>query len=106
MEQIIAIILPLISGAVGGNVVGALAKNLSLGTLGNSLAGIVGGVGGSQLLGLLMGGGTAAAATAATAATATSGMDISSILTSVASGGVGGGVVMAVIGVIKGMMAK
>ena len=103
MEQIIAIILPLISGAVGGNVVGALAKNLSLGTLGNSLAGIVGGVGGSQLLGLLMGGGTAAAATAATA---TSGMDISSILTSVASGGVGGGVVMAVIGVIKGMMAK
>ncbi len=102
MEQILAIIIPLISGAVGGNVVGALAKNLSLGTLGNSLAGIVGGVGGSQLIGLLMGGGTAAAASAATAG----GLDIGSILTSVASGGVGGGVLMAIVGVIKGMMAK
>lgn len=104
MEQILAIILPLISGAAGGNVVGALAKNLSLGTLGNSLAGIVGGIGGSQLIGMLMGGGTAAAATAAT--TAAGGMDIGSIITQVASGGVGGGVVMAIIGVIKGMMAK
>ena len=103
MEQILAIIIPLISGAVGGNVVGALAKNLSLGTLGNSLAGIVGGVGGSQLIGMLMGGGTAAAASAATA---TSGMDIGTIITQIASGGVGGGVLMAIVGVIKGMMAK
>ena len=103
MEQILAIIIPLISGAVGGNVVGALAKNLSLGTLGNSLAGIVGGVGGSQLLGMLMGGGTAVAASAATA---TGGVDIGSILTQVASGGVGGGVLLAIVGVIKGMMAK
>ena len=104
MEQILAIIIPLISGAVGGNVVGALAKNLSLGTLGNSLAGIVGGVGGSQLIGMLMGGGTAAAASAAT--TAAGGMDIDTILTQVASGGVGGGVLMAIVGVVKGMMAK
>lgn len=104
MEQILAIIIPLISGAVGGNVVGALAKNLSLGTLGNSLAGIVGGVGGSQLIGMLMGGGTAAAASAAT--TAAGGMDIGTILTHIASGGVGGGVLMAIVGVVKGMMAK
>ncbi len=104
MEQILAIIIPLISGAVGGNVVGALAKNLSLGTLGNSLAGIVGGVGGSQLIGMLMGGGTAAAASAAT--TAAGGMDIGTILTQIASGGVGGGVLMAIVGVVKGMMAK
>ena len=104
MEQILAIIIPLISGAVGGNVVGALAKNLSLGTLGNSLAGIVGGVGGSQLIGMLMGGGTAAAASAAT--TAAGGMDIGTIITQVASGGVGGGVLMAIVGVVKGMMAK
>lgn len=104
MEQILAIIIPLISGAVGGNVVGALAKNLSLGTLWNSLAGIVGGVGGSQLLGLLMGGGTAVAASAAT--TAAGGVDIGSILTQVAAGGVGGGVLMAIVGVVKSMMAK
>ena len=105
MEQILAIVIPLISGAVGGNVVGALAKNLSLGTLGNSLAGVLGGVGGSQLLGMLTGGGAAAAASAASTATA-GGMDISAILTQVASGGAGGGVLMAIIGVVKGMMAK
>ena len=104
MEQILAIIIPLISGAVGGNVVGALAKNLSLGTLGNTLSGIVGGIGGSQLVGMLMGGGTAAAASAAT--TAAGGMDIGTIITQIASGGVGGGVLMAIVGVIKGMMAK
>ena len=34
------------------------------------------------------------------------GLDIGSIVGSLASGGVGGGVVMAVIGVIKAMMAK
>ena len=34
------LIIALLSGAAGGNIVGALAKNLSLGTLGNSLAGI------------------------------------------------------------------
>jgi len=101
MEQIIAIVIPLISGAVGGNVVGAVAKNLSLGTLWNSVVGLVGGIGGSQLLGMVMGGGTAAAASATTG-----GMDIGTIVTQIAAGGVGGGVLMAIVGVIKGMMSK
>jgi hypothetical protein len=39
-------------------------------------------------------------------ADAAAGMDIGSIISSVASGGVGGGVLMAVIGVVKKMMAK
>ena len=39
MEQLI---IQLISGAVGGNVAGAAMKEKSLGTIGNSLAGIVG----------------------------------------------------------------
>jgi len=34
------------------------------------------------------------------------GMDMSSILTSVAGGGVGGGVVMAIVGLIKTQMSK
>lgn len=92
MEQII---IQLISGAVGGNVVGKLLKDLNLGTLGNSIAGIVGGGLGGQLLGMMGAGGDAAA-----------GMDIGSILQSVASGGVGGGVLMAVVGIVKKMMAK
>ena len=37
------IIIGLISGAVGGNVAGAAMKENSLGTIGNSIAGIVGG---------------------------------------------------------------
>lgn len=37
-----ASIISLISGAAAGNVAGALLKNLSLGGLGNSIAGIAG----------------------------------------------------------------
>ena len=51
MENLLPIIIQLISGAVGGNVAGALMKNLSLGTLGNSIAGILGGGLGGQMLG-------------------------------------------------------
>ena len=91
MEQLI---IQLISGAVGGNVAGGLMKDKSLGTLGNSIAGILGGGIGGQLLGMLgigAGGG---------------GMDIGSIITQVAGGGVGGGVLMVIIGIIKKAMAK
>lgn len=37
------LIIQLVLGAIGGNLGGALLKNLSLGTIGNSIAGIVGG---------------------------------------------------------------
>ena len=96
MESLIPLIIQLLSGAVGGNVIGAVAKKLSLGTLGNSLAGILGGGIGGQLLGMLgMGGGEAAGA-----------MDLNSILTNVAAGGAGGGVLMAIIGMVKKAMGK
>ena len=94
MEAILPLIINLISGAVGGNVAGGLLKNLSLGTVGNSIVGIIGGGLGGTLLGMLgldVGGGS---------------MDISGILGSVASGGVGGGVLLAIIGAIKNMFAK
>jgi hypothetical protein len=41
--DIVPLIIQLVSGAVGGNVAGGLLKNLNLGTLGNSIAGILGG---------------------------------------------------------------
>ena len=84
MEMIIQLVI----GALGGNLGGALLKNLSLGTLGNSLAGIVGGGLGGQILG-----------SALTGALGSTGGGI-------ASGGIGGIVLMAVVGVIKNMMAK
>jgi len=94
MEWIIA----LGSGAVGGNVAGSLLKNLSLGTIGNSIVGIVGGAGGMQLLGMLAGG-VAAGDTAG-------GFDIGSLISQVAAAGAGGGVLMAVVGQVKKMMGK
>ena len=91
--DILPLIIQLVSGAVGGNVAGSLLKKYSLGTLGNSLVGILGGGLGGQLLGML--------------GVATSGgMDLAGILSSIASGGVGGGVVMAIIGLIRQAMSK
>ena len=89
------IIIQLISGAIGGNGAGALLKKLSLGTIGNSIVGILGGGLGGQLLGLL-GLGTANAG----------GLDLNSIITSVVSGGVGGGALLAIIGAIKKAIGK
>ena len=47
---IINLIIQLIAGAIGGNAVGAAAKNVNLGTAGNTIAGAVGGVAGGSLL--------------------------------------------------------
>jgi uncharacterized membrane protein YeaQ/YmgE (transglycosylase-associated protein family) len=47
--------LTLISGAVGGNIGGALIKDQNLGPVVNTILGLIGGVGGSQLLGALGG---------------------------------------------------
>ncbi len=93
------LIISLVAGAIGGNVAGALLKNSSLGMAGNTIAGVIGGGIGGKLLGMMGAGGVA------DAAVATSGMDISSIIGQLASGGVGGGVLMAIVGLVKGMMA-
>ena len=52
-SPLISWLLTLISGAVGGNIGGALIKDQSLGPIVNSVLGLIGGVGGSQLLGAL-----------------------------------------------------
>src|SRR5580692_11340093 len=97
------IIIQLISGGVGGNIAGALLKKFDLGPIGNTVAGIVGGVGGGQLLSMLMSGGAAAAASSAASS---GGMDMSSIIGNVAGGGVGGAIVMAIVGLVKAQISK
>ena len=79
-------LISLLAGAVGGNIGGALFKNLSLGTLLNSVAGILGGAGGMSLMNQL---------------NASSG---SSLVNQLGGGAVGGTVVMAVIGLVKKVM--
>jgi uncharacterized membrane protein YeaQ/YmgE (transglycosylase-associated protein family) len=102
-KQMIALIIQLISGAVGGNIAGALMQKFSLGPIGNSIAGIVGGGIGGHLLSMVMSSG---AASSAASAVSGSGLDMSSILSSVGGGGVGGAVVMAIVGLIKTQMSK
>lgn len=95
--DIVTLLVQLASGALGGNVAGALLKNISLGTLGNSLAGIIGGGLGGQILGSLL---------HLPLATGGAALDPMAILGQVASGGAGGGVLMAVIGILRSLMAK
>jgi len=95
MQQWLPLIIQLVSGALGGNLAGALMKKFSLGTLGDSIVGILGGgIGGFllKLLGVALSGGT--------------GLDLGSIIGNIAAGGVGGGVLMAVVGLIKKALAK
>lgn len=92
------LLISLIAGAAGGNLTGALVKSLNQGTLVNSIAGIVGGGLGGQILSMLGAG--------AVAAEGAGGLDIATIIGQVASGGVGGGVLMAVVALVKNAMAK
>lgn len=95
--DIVGLIIQLISGAVGGNIAGSLLKKFSLGTVGNSIVGILGGGLGGQILGMLgLGGGGAEAGS----------LDLGSIVSSIAGGGVGGGVLMVIIGFIRQALKK
>jgi hypothetical protein len=95
--NIINLIISLVSGAVGGNAAGAAMKDKSLGVAGNSLAGILGGgIGGAILQALGIG----------TGAEGGGGLDLTSIIGSIASGGAGGGVLMAIVAAVKNAMAK
>jgi uncharacterized membrane protein YeaQ/YmgE (transglycosylase-associated protein family) len=93
--NIVSLIIEVISGAVGGNVAGAAMKDNSLGTMGNSIAGIVGGGLDGTLLQTVMG----------TAAAGGGSLDLTTILSNVAGGGVDGAILMAVVGIIKNKMA-
>ena len=95
MEGLIPLIIQLLSGAAGGNIIGKLLPKLNLGTLGNSLSGILGGGLGGYLLSML---GVDAGPNGA--------LDIGAIIGSVASGGAGGGVLMFIVGLIKKALAK
>jgi uncharacterized membrane protein YeaQ/YmgE (transglycosylase-associated protein family) len=91
------LIIQLICGALGGNIAGSLMKDKSLGRVGDSIVGILGGGLGGQLLGLLTGAGSAGAA---------GGSDLGSILASVLGGGAGGGILMWIVGLVRSAMHK
>ena len=92
MDALLPLIVNLVGGAAGGNIAGALLKNLSLGTRGNSVAGILGGGVASQFLPELLG--------------AAGSMDIGGIVAQLASGSIGGAVTLIIVGLVKNMFAK
>jgi len=77
-----AILMQLVSGAVGGNVAGMVMKSKSLGLLWNSVAGLLGGGIGGQILASVTGGG-------------------GGMIGDLGGSAVGGALVMAVIGMLK-----
>jgi uncharacterized membrane protein YeaQ/YmgE (transglycosylase-associated protein family) len=93
----LGLIISLVSGAVGGNLAGAVMKDKSLGTVGNSLAGILGGGLGGFILNLLgFAGGDAAA----------SSLSLPQIISNIAGGGIGGAILLAVISLFRGAARK
>lgn len=89
-----SLLVQVIGGAVGGNVAGAAMKDKSLGTVGNSIAGILGGGIGGQILSALG------------VAVATGGTDLSSIAGNAGTGGAGGAVLLIVIALVKKFLKK
>jgi len=94
MENLLPLIIQLVSGGVGGIGAGQLMKKNSLGTIINAIVGIIGGGLGGQLLNLLNIG------------TGSGGVDVGSIVGDIASGGIGGGVLLVIVGLIKKAVTK
>lgn len=93
----VSLVVQLASGAVGGNLAGSLLKNLSLGGFGNSLAGMVGGALGGQIL---------ERAINYTPVAGASSLDVGAIISQIAGGGVGGAVLMVVVGLLRSAFAR
>jgi len=85
MESLIPLLIQLVTGAVGGNIIGALFKKLSLGTLGNTAAGVIGGGAGGSLLGGALGSG---------------------LVADIAGSALGGGGLMVIVGLVKSLLNK
>lgn len=105
MDVIVPILVQLIAGGAGGNVVGQLLKTLKLGTAGNTIVGAIGGLAGTWLAGLIPGL-DALVGAATTAEGAAGGLDLGALAGQGATGLVGGGLLTVIVGMIKSAMAK
>jgi hypothetical protein len=87
--EVVYLFIRIIAGAIGGNVIGALERGCSLGQAGNTVLGVIGGLGGGLIL-----------------ANAVSGeqIEMSSIIGQLVAGGIGGALFTHVFGSIKNAM--
>ena len=93
--NILPLLIQLASGAVGGNLVSAAFRKISLGPIMSSLAGMLGGEIGGKFVLSLTGGGAAGDTS-----------DIEIFLASLLGGAVGGAAISTLAGCIKGMLRK
>src|SRR5262249_29945732 len=104
METIINLIIQLIAGVAGGNAAGAALKDYNLGSLGNTIAGAIGGVGGGQIF---QGPLSAIVNAGAGRKPASAGnLDLGAIVGQIVGGGAGGAILTVIAGLVKGMMAS
>lgn len=90
MEQIL---INLVAGALGGNAAGKSSSTFDLGTLGNTIAGLVGGGVLGQIITLVW--------PTVVASIQNGNFDVGSILAQVVGGGAGGALLTAIVGTIK-----
>jgi uncharacterized membrane protein YeaQ/YmgE (transglycosylase-associated protein family) len=88
------LLISLIAGAAGGNIAGMVAKSINQGAVINSIAGILGGGLGGQIFAMLFGGAPA------------TGVDLDAVVTQIAGGGLGGGVLLFIVSLVRAMMNK
>ncbi len=94
--EYLPMIISVVSGAAGGNLIPKLMKNLNAGGLINTISGAVGGwLGGTTLSGLILG---------ATGADPASAMDLTGIISNIGGGVAGGGIVAGIVGFVKKMI--
>ncbi|WP_041777978.1 hypothetical protein [Beijerinckia indica] len=94
MEQIL---INLVSGALGGNAIGKSSPTFDLGTIGNTIAGLVGGGVLGQIITALL--------PAVASATQAGDLSIGGIVTQLIAGGAGGAILTAIAGLIKNKVA-
>lgn len=95
--DIVGLLVNAVAGAVGGGATGKAMKEKGLGTMGNTIVGLIGGIGGGALLQQL-------GFLANTAQSA--GFDVGALVGQIVGGGVAGAVLTAIIGLAKNAATK
>lgn len=101
MEIIVPILVQLIAGGAGGNVIGQIVKALNLGQSGNTIVGAIGGVAGTWLAGMIPGLDSLIGTTSASG-----GLDMGALAGQGVTGLICGGALTAIAALIKSSMAK
>lgn len=111
MDTVIALIVEVIAGGVGGLAIGRLAAGTDMGAAVNAIVGVIGGVAGVWIAGMIPGldafvGMAAPVATDTTETMAASGTNVGALVGQGVTGLVGGGVLTAIAGMVKNTMMK